>query len=127
MTGTVTDELTLRAVSAPAFSWIRGMLLVWPGGSGRVMDVDGQEVVLSEYAGGGDAPLHEVVIDFKDWATLGCLLRLVRGAWVDMTVHTTLASRGEEWLCSGDLAGAHHGTTEGEALVAALEAAWKEL
>jgi hypothetical protein len=71
--------------------------------------------------------------DLADAATLGCLLALVRDAWSDADAYACNLDGydGAAWVCvaAGDPArfpfgvGHHHGDTEAEALVAALEAA----
>ena len=65
---------------------------------------------------------RERLPDLTDPATLGCLLALVREAWVDPNAHTMpYYGRWAVFLSSDQDAG--DGSTEAEALVAALEAA----
>jgi hypothetical protein len=65
--------------------------------------------------------------DFRDPATLGCLLALVREAWVDlhMVAHCDDRYGKTVWWLSrwGDLPRSCECSTEAAALVAALEAA----
>ena len=61
--------------------------------------------------------------DFDDAATLGCLLALVREAWVDPMARICTLHYARRWfidLPSGEVI---FGATEAAALVAALEAA----
>lgn len=62
--------------------------------------------------------------DLTDPATLGCLLALVRGAWGDQRLACVPWRLNwavdRVWMRNGHVA---EGATEGEALVAALEAA----
>jgi hypothetical protein len=63
--------------------------------------------------------------DLTDPATLGCLLALVRKAWGDPTLCAIYVDGDDPvpWSVSINLSTDSAGTTEAEALVAALEAA----
>ena len=124
-------DLARRAVACPGWRWLPGML-----------DTDGWRILRGEEASGGaslasaDGELmHDrslslsVLPDLTDPATVGCLLALVREAWVDAgcwaecdggdltrwAVYSP-ATPTDRWRIGV-------GTTEAEALVAALEAA----
>ena len=116
----MTDEeamaLGLRAVACKGFRWMGGM-----------MDMQGRTVTpcILFRAHPSDTP------DFRDPATMGCLLALVREAWGDPTATTAAtreADRSRGWLVDcwdtqSPLSGLGPFKSEAEALVAALEAA----
>lgn len=148
--------LGLRAVACPGWRWLPGMLARWdrPPGAG------GQQVFPTE-ARVADLPMGPLSLmfclvdpasvyrgswpDFRDAATLGCLLALVREVWADpfmgisvMDVQTSSVTRsidpvwnmiaGPGRTRSEPMGPLHRMTmaqhrTEIEAMVAALEAA----
>jgi hypothetical protein len=130
-------DLARRAVAAPHWRWMPGMVALDSTGEehpGRVID-DRKSLVYED----ADGAIHEGVVsrsdlpDLSDPATVGALLALVREAWephrgsdyIASTMHT-----GSGWGV-----GARYGSeglaaivlptyeTEAAALVAALEAA----
>ena len=134
---TAAEALARRAVAAPGWRWLPGML--------QTRGVERHRVELTFHVslpGFGDPWLP----DLTDPATIGCLLALVRDAYDDGGVHTY---RDLRWLaCDGEgthicahpgarekrqngasccIGGPCHapafGDSEAEALVAALEAA----
>jgi len=118
-------DLARRLVASPKWKWVPGM------GVRRWSDyyVLWRTNRVSNLAERGTFWLAEGWLpDLNDPATLGCLLQLVREAWSDPEAHIALGAAG--WvLMSGESRVADvvypspAGTTEAEALVAALEAA----
>ena len=117
MTTEATD-LARRAVACPGWRWMGGARWIGVRSApfenlcGRYPDSD------RGYSIPHDAPLP----DLTDPATLGCLLALVREAWVDADIF------GLHYHCDGgwcvEVNDRHfYATTPAEALVAALEAA----
>jgi hypothetical protein len=112
-------ELTKRAFACKRWRWMAGMLVNSAGSIYRIPD----EKYAEDSMGATEWWLEWVSPVFYDHATLGCLLALVREAWGDQRIHilpTTdggwaVADGDDDWICTG--------TTEAEALVAALEAA----
>lgn len=131
-------ELGRRAVACGHWRWMPG-----------AVDQHGRRVLAVEVDEAGGCRLHyaseagrwwlpldlwsrgvggvEAVPDFDDAATKGCLVQLVREAWDDPMLHAEPEPDGS-WMAwfrvtprVGHRAGG--GTTEAEALVAALEAA----
>jgi hypothetical protein len=120
------EELGRRAVACKHFYWMPGMLL----SNGRRVGVwtPGEVCGSSETSPQYDGAIHP---DLSDPATLGCLLHLVREAWGEQYIEV-FAYRTEmhdkRWCIERtgserDQSLAWYGWTEGEALVAALEAA----
>ena len=125
--------LGLRAVACPGWRWLPGMLARWdrPPGAG------GQQV-LPTAARVADLPMGPLSLmfclvdpasvyrgswpDFRDDATRGCLLGRVRAVHDDDSIwpQRILPDRWQ-MICSRTVYAT--GTTEAEALVAALEAA----
>ena len=120
MTDDEAMALGLRAVACKGFRWMGGM-----------KDMQGRTVTpcILFRAHPSDVP------DFRDPATLGCLLALVREAWNAPRALVRLSANGKSfhvfdvdrvttggnwaaWLCGDRIL-----QTEAEALVAALEAA----
>jgi hypothetical protein len=126
------EDLGRRAVACKHWRWMEGML----AGTTRIVDVkDGPYVFDSEYEDCAGLP-HKAVPDLSDPATLGCLLHLVQEAWnacrisVCFSAYTPDATK--RWSVpisyfkeQRDLVHvpSFYGTTQAEALVAALEAA----
>lgn len=118
--------LAERAVKCKGWRWLPGMLTQF----GRA-DADSEtgKTVLNGVAYGAVPAVADILPDFTDPATLGCLLALVRDAWgMHATVRndsTTSAAPVRWWVQLGDDAQAiiGDGPTEAHALVAALEAA----
>lgn len=126
------EELGKRAVVCKHWRWLPGMAFDHKDGrTGRtVLRPLAGEVcaVVGELR--GLAKTHvvadDIVPDLSDPATLGCLLRLVRDAYVDQRLwafpvedkrgnwSVTVRTTPQAWF---------YGNTEAEALVAALEAA----
>lgn len=121
MTDDEAKAIGLRAVACDGWRWLPGMLTNGGGRLLRVCSFDAKFVVahyphstLSPFPSTGLTP------DFRDPATLGCLLVLVRELSGDCRAH--LAPNGASWrLCVGCWWFVE--PTEAEALVAALEAA----
>ena len=129
--------LARRAVACPGFRWVPGMLAVYPHTTARVLDGDPGESWLAyrhderRLANGG-LDMLGALPDLTDPATLGCLLALVREAWVDPSISASEEAPGQ-WHVGGlaqwpsgvdwDWRVFASGPSEPEALVAALEAA----
>ena len=122
-----TQALGERAKACKGFRWMAGML-----------DSTGRRVswLIEEHAlaGGirdgdhrvrpGNCAVHAgAVPDFDDAATRGCLLQLVRQAWMDDHVSSQWAMRREWRIRHHDGAVLGADPDEAEALVVALEAA----
>jgi len=126
-------ELSRRAVACKGWRWMPGMYANW-------IEKDVGWRILSERSSWYDGEKCEDSIpggpnslpDLTDPATLGCLLALVREAWGDprlVAIYCEAANPGqsEGWAVQcGDnrlpVAGEDY-PSEGEALIAALEAA----
>jgi hypothetical protein len=105
------------------------MKVVWPNGNefrvGQVTGIDGQNHLPNYPSNGwGDEfpDRTKGLPDFRDAATLGCLLALVRRAWGDPCMYLAPA---DGWYVGkgGRDSMPGEGPTEAAALVAALEAA----
>ena len=109
------EELGRRAVACKHWRWMPGMAVLggFAGVDRLFTDKFGMINVPDKDAG--------MVPDFTDPATLGCLLHLVREAWV----RPFLRPRGhvDEWEVRLPIPRNAYGASEAEALVAALEAA----
>ncbi len=107
-------ELARRAVACKGWRFMGGMVVADAIGKQRIYDHVANN---SYWAADGWLP------DFTDPATLGCLLALVREAWGDPYAHTLFDV--DTWFVWGDAPTDPFstGSTEAEALVAALEAA----
>ncbi len=131
------NELARRAVACKGFRWMPGMFATHPNWRGfRVSHVGltgmhGACRYASPMGGVERAVValpvptsSDVLPDLTDPATLGCLLALVREAWGDPHVCSgfrQFSLHPVVWVPSQDKH--FSGTTEAEALVAALEAA----
>lgn len=126
------EALARRAVACKGWRWVRGMRE--RGHHHLIVSVTGHYVVEVWQPGlSGASPFHvetwmlpphnhgrERLPDFTDPATLGCLLALVREVSGDPLAHPyPLAAGG--WACWFGCV-YRSGTTEAEAMIAALEA-----
>ena len=124
------SDLAKRAVACKGWRWMPGMLRRATGhhASGpqgpRVERWDEDDAFVVGWSDTDWLP------DLSDPATLGCLLALVREAWGDPHVYVLACASDWFTVCSPNAEGgkwlAHppiDGSTETEALVAALEAA----
>ena len=113
------EELARRAVACPRWRWVEGMGAV--NASLRGVYASKSRVV-------GKAAAKQVpgnlVPDLTDPATMGCLLALVREAFGDPTLFAECHPVGAKWQTHSVDGGVFgEGSTEAEALVAALEVA----
>ena len=123
------ETLARRAVAAPGWRWMPGMLTLSDKNERSYRFVDDRLIQESGRRLREPKPwLRELLPNLTDPATLGCLLHLVREAWGDPEVHVTRAGPAP-WVCwmrsddSGDgWMAIDTGRTEAEALVAALVA-----
>ena len=84
------EALARRAVACPRWRWMPGMLVT---SMGRIIEVDGDLVSAFEHPWidgqfefrklDSDCAYVPALPDLTDFATLGCLLALVREAWGD--------------------------------------------
>jgi len=110
------QDLGRRAVACEYWRWLPGMLCI-PVGGGLPIRYNG--IPSRDMSSAGNV---RYIPNFRDPATLGCLLALVREIHGD-DVHTTPDNTGCGWWVEGlSEIGLIH-ATEAEALVAALEAA----
>jgi hypothetical protein len=112
--------LGLRALECDGFRWMPGML---DTGNERMLKAVGP--MWDDTGVEGAEPHSNYPPDFRDPATLGCLLALVREAW-GPHAHMTWAqfeTGAEEWICWVSETRVFLADSEAEALVAALEAA----
>jgi hypothetical protein len=131
MTPQEATALARRAVACPRWRWMPGMLARHPEDIGRVLTFRSGCPVVSwdeELAAAASDPTN-LLPDFADAATLGCLLALVREVSMDPRVCLyPVKMLGNHWWNVGvpwETAGLFVSTapTEAEALIAALEAA----
>ena len=123
--------LARRAVAAPGWRWLPGMLLIDDDGIPVRFVVELGTHALGVVQGGGHPawrkPLPIVAFPvLTDAATLGCLLALVRERW--KMPHLTVTRKNRWWTyreCAGVGLELHRicAPTETEALIAALEVA----
>ena len=108
-----------RAVACKGWRWMPGMLTTE---NARVLLYDDSTGNLHAHAPCGLG--EEMLPDFSDPATRGCLLVLVREAWGDPTMYASEHSPGRRpwrvWRPGDPIA---YGDTEAEALVRALAVA----
>jgi len=136
-----TEALGRRAVACPKWRWLPGMVArgtnrIW----GWLSWVRVEAFSNSETCGEKAEQLENPYPDLNDYATLGCLLRLVREAWGDNYAwmratnrYYAFSERGADccepaWILHvlDPLTQTYRkipGITEAEALIAALEAA----
>jgi hypothetical protein len=116
-----------RAVACKGWRWMPGMLMREAGDDvgQRIVSTDHrQSWLFTEHGEDRSSDDPGIWPDLDDPATIGCLLALVREAWEDS--HVDLMWGGTMWVCTVRRDGRKEmfsGTTEAEALVAALEAA----
>ena len=114
----MSQERARRAVACKGWRWMPGMLpLVFEYGEWTA------NPRLDSYTEESMWVSDKSVPDLTDPATLGCLLALVREAWVDPWVHVEPMSRRRWRTLHSKAAPFCAGPTEAAALVAALEAA----
>lgn len=127
------EDLGRRAVACEGWQPMAGMLGIRDAKRLRAdLACDGDKTRISHtYEGGVLFSTLGFVPDFRDPATVGCLLALVREAW-DIDVLTEVwagAGGNHSWVVCFPYLGGHSGEeivvatyrTEAEALVAALE------
>ena len=132
------EALARRAVACPRWRWMPGMLVT---SMGRIIEVDGDLVSAFEHPWidgqfefrklDSDCAYVPALPDLTDFATLGCLLALVREAWGDPGFYAARSGtkiKGTNtfgWDTFGYLHGKSYKgmlyRSEAEALVAALE------
>jgi hypothetical protein len=150
-------ELAKRAVACRGWRWLPGMRTlpdhlgrIWRTANGVPYGIRRSQALALMADGKGTNPSpsrrdwrfeppaqRDLLPDFSDPATLGCLLALVRAVWSDPDAYACNLDGydGHAWVCvaAGDPArfpygvGHHHGETEAEALVCALESAAKPM
>ena len=110
------EQIARRAVACKGWRWMPGMRWWTEDDRGRLDDFQ------PEYMGRPSDALP----DLTDPATMGCLLALVRGAWGQDDLGAFRVIVGQWCAEVTPQEGQHHafyGSSEAEALVAALEAA----
>lgn len=127
------ELLARRAVACKNWRWMPGMRATLSSGLVvRLGDHDEGSLWFAILAGGATCtvdvrhPSYTVAPDLTDPATRGCLLALVREAWGDPRASTNASPYGDgRWAVVDSKALRFYawGTSEAEALVAALEAA----
>ena len=118
------EALARRAVACPRWRWMPGMLRT---DGTRLCKYDGRGRWTGS-KGGSKVYIWAGTPDLTDPTTLGCLLALVREAWMYPSANVEeMFTRGAGWLAytnnEGDRDHRFYGASEAEALVAALEAA----
>ena len=102
-------QLGLRAMACKHWRWMPGMLSTT---GVRILGISSEKITAED------------IPDFRDPATVGCLLALVREAWEDETMCCESPSIKDGcWTVACTLGVVLDAPTEAEALVAALEAA----
>lgn len=123
-------DLAHRAVACKAWRWMPGMLVVYPPSvSAHLESKEGpfsglKVTVCFRHTERDEEPYTGTRPDLTDPATLGCLLALVREVHGEPTLFVERHAIGPAWQVhsvEGGIFG--EGSTEEEALVAALEAA----
>jgi hypothetical protein len=130
-----TETLGRRAVACPKWRWLPGMVAQGTHRESNCLSWVRVEAFHNSKTCGAQAEqLENPYPNLYDYATLGCLLRLVREAWDDewLACLGSYNRSGGQWTVNG---GKSHGSrflvrvageaypSEAEALVAALEAA----
>jgi hypothetical protein len=123
-------ELGRRAVACKAFKWMPGMLV------GMVLNTNHPEMIRSDRLiestkHGADGLLYSIHgvrgrvawPDFRDPATMGCLLHAVREAWGDVTISICIEKDGSASVGRDIGLTVAVARTLAETLIAALEAA----
>ena len=127
------QTLARRAIACKRWRWLPGML----ADTGlRIVRHDSDGYLVGYYANHAyistcttdvwtDAPDNTVdcLPDFRDPATLGCLLALVREAWQNPYAYVDYSNKWKVAFCCNVGPRAFSSTTEAAAIVAALEAA----
>jgi hypothetical protein len=134
MTPKEAAALARRVVACPRWRWMPGMRWIVEVAGGQSLG-DRSGLILTEWDAVDDGGRvfrfgHPAMLpDLSDPATLGCLLALVREAWCDAEI-AIVRERDLAWIVCHSLCNAMlydgryiRGSTEAEALVAALEAA----
>ena len=132
----MTEEQTIlskRAVACKGWRWMPGAAT--DSKFARIVATDAEGAPCAAEEGASEDDCYAVWLDgvpvlpdLTDPATLGCLLALVREAW-GMPTGITVSYSSDEGLWGVSWSGSTHGgwcgrgTTEAEALVAALESA----
>jgi hypothetical protein len=115
------EELGRRAVACKHWRWMPGMLLLSADDDPIRIDGTQDGHPYREEDFGTYFPRKPHVPDLTDPATLGCLLHLVREAYADPLIFVVYDSG--YWFAENQRGLMTQKNTEGEALVAALEAA----
>jgi hypothetical protein len=117
-------ELAQQLVACKHWRWMDGMftackLRVCEGGKGYV--IGDRSAPTRDSGGWYDGDDAGLIPDLGDPATIGCLLALARGAWVDEALYAKPPNRDcTRWRAFTGQDCAAHGDTEAEALAAAL-------
>lgn len=114
------EALARRAVACPRWRWMGGMR--WIDNRPAPLEPIALRVADIRPRDGSDVPRHALP-DLEDPATLGCLLALVREAWIEPLARAEGYPDGWRVYVPRVSRLVGLGPSEDEALVAALEAA----